>query len=107
MRQEHQSSAVRSRRRQRERDRLAKKAIRHLNEDAGAVAGIRIGSARPAMFEVDQEVERRADDGVRARAFDVGDKPHTTRVVFVSGAVQALRPLVTVFHVPIKRPAEP
>jgi hypothetical protein len=59
--QEHQAGAVRSGRGQRERHRVAEKAIRRLDEDAGAVAGVRIRSAGAAVFEVDEEVEGRPD----------------------------------------------
>jgi hypothetical protein len=102
MRKEDQAGAIRARRRQGERHRLAKKTIRHLEQDAGAVAGIRIGAAGAAVFEVDQEIESRTDDGVRADTFDVGDKANAAGVVLVAWAVQALGPLITVFHDAIK-----
>ena len=76
-----------------ERHHLAEKPIRHLDQDAGAVAGVRIGSAGAAVFEVDEEVEGRADYRVRARALDVGDKADAARVMFFTGAIEA--PLVT------------
>src|SRR5262245_9981004 len=107
MGQEHQAGAVRSRRRQLERDDLPEELIRHLDEDAGAVAGIGIRSAGAAVFEVDEEVEGGADYLVRARALDAGDEADTARIVLISWAVQALRSLVAnSVHALIRGPSQ-
>ena len=64
--------------------------MRHLKEDAGAVTCARIGSNSAAVREIHQELERFLDDVARANAVDVGNKADATRVVLVSGVVQAL-----------------
>jgi hypothetical protein len=46
------------------------------------------------MFEVDEEGEGVADDGVRAAALDVGDEPDAAGVVLVGCAVQTPATLV-------------
>ena len=89
MRQENEPGAIRTRRRQQELHRLAQKAVGHLHQDAGAVPGVRVGAAGAAMFEVDEEVESLADDGVRAHAFDVRDEADAAGVVFVAGPIEA------------------
>ena len=61
VRQEHESRAIRALRGQVERHHAAEEPIGRLDEDAGAVAGVRIGSAGAAVFEVDEEVEGRSD----------------------------------------------
>ena len=65
---------------------LAEKLVRHLNEDAGAVAGVDLAAARAAMQEVDEQLQRLPDDAVRAHAFDVDDEPDATGVFFVGGS---------------------
>ena len=45
---------------------LAEELVRHLDEDAGAVAGVHLAAARAAMQQVDEELQRLLDDGVRA-----------------------------------------
>ena len=44
---------------------LGEELVRDLDEDAGAVAGDRIGADRAAMLEVLENVERVLDDLVR------------------------------------------
>ena len=96
MRQEDQAAAVGAGLRQRERRRLAQEPVRHLDQDAGAVAGVRIGPARAAMFEVDEELECRADYRMGACALDVGHEANAARIVFFTGPIEA--PLVTFIH---------
>jgi hypothetical protein len=49
------------------------------------------GAAGAAVFEVDEEVEGRADYLVRARALDVGDEANATGIMFFTGSIEALR----------------
>ena len=69
--------------------RSTQEAVGHLHEDAGAVTGVGIGAGGATVFEVDEQVEGRRDDGVRAVALDVGDEADAAGVVLVGGAVQA------------------
>ncbi len=55
--EEHEAGAVAARHGQGEGEDGAEERVGHLDEDAGAVAGARVGAGRPAVFEVDQEVE--------------------------------------------------
>jgi hypothetical protein len=48
--------------------------MRGLHQDAGAVAGARVGADRTAMLEIAQDVDRVLDDLVRLAALDVGDE---------------------------------
>src|SRR5262249_29519272 len=65
--------------------------IRHLEQDAGSVAGGGLAAARPAMEEILQDRQRLRDDGVGLPALDVHDEADATRVVLVPGVVEALR----------------
>ena len=49
-RQEHQADAVLAGRRQRRRRDLAQERVRHLDQDAGAVAGVDLAAAGAAML---------------------------------------------------------
>ena len=81
-------------RRQRESQACAlahEELVRNLDQDAGAVAGLRIAAARSAVRQVDQNLNSLDDDIVRLLAADVGDKPDTAGVAFVGGVVKTLR----------------
>ena len=52
-REEDETPAVGAGRRQRKAEHFAQKAVRHLNEDARSVAGIRLAAAGAAVFEID------------------------------------------------------
>ena len=85
--------AVLGGRRQRDaqaRARLAEELVGHLEEDAGAVAGVRLAPTGAAVQEVDQHLERLAHDGVRLPALDVDDEADAACVVFVPGIVETL-----------------
>ena len=49
--------------------------VRDLNEDAGAVAGLRIAAARAAMRQVDQDLDALGDDVVRVLPLILAMKP--------------------------------
>ena len=73
-----------------ERDRdLPEKPVRRLNQDAGAVAGVRLTTAGAAVQQVDEDLQSLLDDTVRAAALDIDDEPHTAGVMLVARIVQA------------------
>ena len=64
--------------------------VRDLHQDAGAVAGARIGADRAAMLEVAENAERVGDDLVRLLALDVGDEADAAGILFQREIVEAL-----------------
>jgi hypothetical protein len=67
---------------------LAEEAIRRLDQDAGAVAGIRLTAARAAVLQVDQHLQAARDYRMGSAACDIDDEPDAARVVFEGGVVQ-------------------
>ena len=65
--------------------------VRDLHQDAGAVAGARIGADRAAMFEIAEDRDRVLDDLVRLAALDVGDEADAAGIFFVARIEQAVR----------------
>ena len=93
LRQKHHADAVLTGRRQLDalpRHFFAKERVGNLNQDAGTVAGKRVGANRAAVGQVLQDLQALLDDRVRFRAFDMRDKADATRIVFVGGIVQSL-----------------
>ena len=90
VRQEDQAGAIRTGRRQRERDDSAEKGVGRLDQNAGAITGVGLAAARPSVFQVDEDLQRLSDDVVRPLTFDVHDEAHTTGVVFGAGLIQPL-----------------
>ena len=89
-RQEHEARAVAPGRRQvdaeRRRD-LAEEPVRHLDQDAGAVAGVRLAAAGAAVQQVDEDLQRlRATIACERAALDVDDEPDAAGVVLVRGS---------------------
>ena len=70
---------------------LPQKPVRHLHEDAGAVAGRRLAAAGAAVQQVDQDLQSLLDDRVRAAALDVDDEADAAGIVLVRGVVQSRR----------------
>jgi len=70
-------------------------AVGDLQEDARAVAGVRLAAARAAVEQVDQHLQGLAHDAVRFPALDVDDKPDAARVVLVAGIVKPFRSVLT------------
>ena len=64
--------------------------LRHLDEDAGPVAGERIAPAGPAVGEVFKHLEPLTDDLVTAPPMHVDDKPNAAGIVLVGGIVEPL-----------------
>ena len=70
--------------------RLAREeGVRNLHQNAGAVAGARIGADRAAVFEVAQDAERVGDDLMRLHALDVGDEADAAGIFLERRVVQA------------------
>jgi hypothetical protein len=75
--QEHEAGAVVVHRRQREADARAlapQEAVGHLQQDAGAVAGVRLAAAGAAVEQVDEDLQGLPHDGVRGSSLDVDDE---------------------------------
>src|SRR5262249_9141401 len=90
--QKHQSRAVAARRRQgqAEPDRLlAEELVWHLDEDAGAVAGVGFAAARAPVQQVDEDLQGLTDYRVRAPSINLNDKPDAAGVVLEVGVVEA------------------
>ena len=68
--------------------------MRDLHQDAGAVAGARIGPDRAAMLEIEQDGQRVLDDLVRLAALDVGNETDAAGILFLRRIEQpkALQP---------------
>ena len=64
--------------------------MRHLEQNARAVARVRLTSARAAMIEVHQNRQRLLDDFVRALALHLADKADAARVVLKLWIVESL-----------------
>ena len=113
MREEDEAGAIEAGGRQRDAERrgnLAQKAVRHLDKDAGAVAGRRFAAARATVQEVDEDAQPLLDDGVRPAAFDVDDEADAAGVVLVDRVVQTdggRRFLATPSGLPRRGPRRP
>jgi len=64
--------------------------VGHLQQDAGAVAGVRLAAAGATVQEVDQHLQGLAHDRVRAPALDVDDESDAAGVVLEARVVQTL-----------------
>ena len=64
--------------------------MRHLHQNAGAVAHARIGADRAAMFEIAENLNRVGDDLVRLASLDVGDEADAAGILVERGIVEAL-----------------
>ena len=64
--------------------------VRNLDQDARAIAGLRIAPAGAAMGQIDQNLHAFENDVVRLPAFDVGDEADAASVVLVLRAVKSL-----------------
>ncbi len=63
--------------------------VRDLEQQARAVARIRVRALGAAMFEVLERVERLLDDGVGRLAPELGDERDAAGVVLICGVVEA------------------
>jgi hypothetical protein len=64
---------------------LLEESVGHLDEDARAVAGVIFTSTSTTVTQIQQDRKGILHDGVAFAAFDVDDKPNTTRIVFSLG----------------------
>ncbi len=63
--------------------------VRDLHQNAGAVAGARVGADRAAMLEVEQDFQRVVDNLVGFAAFDVGDEADPAGILFQRRIVES------------------
>ena len=66
--------------------------VRDLHQNAGAVAGARIGADRAAMFEVAENADRVGDDLMRLLALDVGDEADAAGILLQARGRKGPRP---------------
>ena len=69
---------------------LHKKSMRNLNQNAGAVACLRIATRGSAVREVDQHLKTLADNLMALLAANVRDQSHAASVMLVPGMVEPL-----------------
>ena len=86
--QEDEARAVGAGRRQIERGDVPQERVGHLQKDAGAVPRVGIGARGAAMFQVDEQVECLAHDGMRTVALDVGHEADAAGIMLVAGPIQ-------------------
>ena len=70
-----------------------KEFVRDLDQDASAVAGLRIAAAGAAMSQIDEDFDALADDFVRLLTVEIDHETHPAGVVLVAGVVEALADL--------------
>ena len=92
VRQEQRADGVVAGRRQCEAELgrlLGEELVRHLHQDAGAIAGARIGADRAAVLEIEQDRQRILDDLVRLAPFDIGNESDPAGILFQRRIKQA------------------
>jgi hypothetical protein len=92
-RQEDDAAAVLPRARQRDAGlaaHLVVEGVRHLDQDAGAVARVDLRAAGAAVVEVLEHLDRLLDDAVRLVPLDVDHEPLAAGVVLVARVIQPL-----------------
>ena len=92
LRHEQRADRVVAGLRQREAELLGlarEEGVRNLHQDAGAVAGARIGADRAAMLEIAENADRVGDDLMRLLALDVGDEADAAGILLEAGIVEA------------------
>ena len=93
VRQENHADAILARVRQLKTQTGAgvfEKSVRHLHQDAGAVAGILLAAASAAVIEIFQYRERLLDDFVRFFAFDINDETDAAGIMLEARIVETL-----------------
>ena len=94
LRQEHRAASIKAGRRQRDADLDAlgaQKLIRHLNQNAGAIAQQRVVTRGAAMHEILKNLQALRHDVMAFDVFDVGHKADTAGIVFKLRVVETLR----------------
>ncbi len=72
-------------------DDLPEESVGHLDRDAGAVAGVRLGPLGAPVLEVAERSDAHGDDLVTGPTLDVDDERDAAGVVLIRGVVQAER----------------
>ena len=65
--------------------------MRDLDQNPSAVARLRVAARRPAVRQIDQHLQALADNVVAANAANIGDQPHSTRIMFIPRVIESLR----------------
>ena len=65
--------------------------MRNLDQDACAVARLRVASRRAAMSEVDKNLEALANNIVALFAANAGDESHAAGIVLIARMIKTLR----------------
>ena len=68
-----------------------KESVGNLNQDAGAVARLRVATRRATVREVDEYLKALANDLVALFAADIGDQAHAAGIVLIAWMIEALR----------------
>ncbi|CAB4897173.1 unannotated protein [freshwater metagenome] len=87
-RQERQADGVLTHGRKFEAGDRTQEAVRHLDEDAGTIAGIGLGPGGATVLHVAQGADAHGDNGATGDTVDVGDEGDTTGIVFESRVVE-------------------
>ena len=87
-RQERQTHGVVARLRQGEWSDLGEEAVRDLDQDPGAVAGVGLGTGCPTVLHVAQRSKPERDDLAAGASLDVGDERDTAGIMFETRVVQ-------------------
>ena len=66
------------------------KRVRHLNQNARAIASVRLATASAAVIEVDKNLNGLANYGIGFFTLDINQKAHPTRIMLEPGVVKAL-----------------
>ena len=69
---------------------LAKEAVGHLEQHAGAIAGVALEALATAVLEVHEHRQGIVKRLVAAHAFELGDGANAARIMLVAGAIQPL-----------------
>ncbi len=80
---------------------LAEEGVRHLGQDARAVARVGLGTGRTAVLQVAQHCERLLDQRVARLAGEGGHEADATGVVLVTGVVHTLRGRASIHEGPV------
>ena len=70
--------------------RAAQEGIRHLDGNAGAVAGQRVGADRATVREVAQNLQALLDNRMTRPALGMGNKADAAGVMLLLGGIEAL-----------------
>src|SRR5690606_41165813 len=70
---------------------LCEKLVRDLEQDAGAVAGLRIGTNGAAMLEVLQDAQAIRDNLVALDIADIGDETDAASIVLMASVIKPVR----------------